>query len=218
MRTSSPVSSATSRSAVSSMVSAPCGVPLGRVHVRPTRSRRRLPTTNCGRPFSYRTTMPPAEVAVLVLRRATAPRRRWDGDPTRTDRTEPNASSPTAGPGGRGRLSVSVVGRASPTADADTGRHPSRGARSGRWPPPRTTSARRGRGDAHGHGSTGARNALPVGPRTSRRCCGPWAAMVLGQSCLASAALSDSRMAEAVSGASAPRSRARSISRCAAAT
>ena len=36
--------------------------------------------------------MPPAEVAVAVLRRATAPRRRWDADPTRIDRSGPSAS------------------------------------------------------------------------------------------------------------------------------
>ena len=41
---------ATSRSAVSSVVSPGCGVPLGSVQVTPSRSRRRLPTTSCGAP------------------------------------------------------------------------------------------------------------------------------------------------------------------------
>ena len=50
IRTSSPVSSPTSRRAVSSVVSPGLGVPLGRVQVRPSRSRRRLPTTSCGSP------------------------------------------------------------------------------------------------------------------------------------------------------------------------
>ena len=43
MRTSSPVSSVTSRSAVCSTVSTPSGVPLGSVQLDPSRSRRRLP-------------------------------------------------------------------------------------------------------------------------------------------------------------------------------
>ena len=42
----------------------------------------------------YRTTMPPADVAVAVLRRATAPSRRGDADPDRIEQHEPNASRP----------------------------------------------------------------------------------------------------------------------------
>ena len=58
------------------VVSPTSGVPLGSVQVRPSRSRRRLPTTSHGCPPSYRTTIPPAEVAVEPLSRATAPTRR----------------------------------------------------------------------------------------------------------------------------------------------
>ena len=76
-----PVSSATSRRAVSSVVSPGLGVPFGRVHVQPSRSRRRLPTTNHARPDSWRITMPPADVAVTALRRATAPTRRRGARP-----------------------------------------------------------------------------------------------------------------------------------------
>ena len=52
IRTLSPVSSSTSRRAVSSRLSPAIGVPLGNVHVRPSRSRRRLPTTSHGAPDS----------------------------------------------------------------------------------------------------------------------------------------------------------------------
>ena len=96
MRTSRPVSSATSRRAVSSVDSPRFGVPLGRVQARPSRSRRRLPTTSWGRPSSCRTTMPPADVAVAFLSRATAPYRRARCAPVRV---HPTASSASARPG-----------------------------------------------------------------------------------------------------------------------
>ena len=80
MRTSSPVSSATSRSAVCSSVSPGFGVPLGSVQVLPSRSRRRRPATSCGTPAMLRMTIPPAEVAVARLSRATAPTRRARDD------------------------------------------------------------------------------------------------------------------------------------------
>ena len=218
IRTSSPVSSPTSRRAVSSVVSSGCGVPLGRVHVRPSRSRRRLPTTSWGRPASYRTTMPPAEVAVAVLRRATAPGRRWDDDPHPIVRSGPSASPQPAGHDALGRTASPVAARDGSRASARTVRRRRRAARSGRPWWRRTSPALRGRVGALALDSTGARNAPPAAPRTWRRCYVPWAAMVLGRSCLASARPSVARMVSAVSGASARRSSARSISRCAAAT
>ena len=87
IRTSSPVSSATSRNAVCSRVSPAVGVPLGSVQVRLSRSRRRLPTTSDGPSESNRTTTPPAEVAVADLRRATAPTRRRIDVPSQCGRT-----------------------------------------------------------------------------------------------------------------------------------
>ncbi len=94
MRTLSPVSSSTSRMAVCSRLSPGSGVPLGSVQVRPSRSRRRLPTTSHGWPDSYRTTIPPAEVAVEVLRPATAPTRRPGGGPRRDARSGPTPWPP----------------------------------------------------------------------------------------------------------------------------
>ncbi len=125
MRTSRPVSSATSRRAVASrrLVAGP-GVPFGSVHVLlSSRSRRRLPTTSWARPSAYRTTMPPAEVAVAFLRRATAPRRRWDVGAVRNARSEPSASSPAAGLGDRADATEWVGDRASPSGVARRGRH-----------------------------------------------------------------------------------------------
>ena len=109
------------------------GVPLGRVQVRTSRSRRRPPTTSWGRPASYRTTMPPAEVAVAVLRRATAPRRRWDAGPLRSARNVPNASSPTAGLGDRGR--ADRVGRGPRQPERRRANGPASGPRNWVWTP-----------------------------------------------------------------------------------
>ena len=66
MRTSSPVSSATSRSAVSSTVSPSSGVPLGSVQLEPSRSRRRRPRQISSPQSVSRMTTPPHDVARAV--------------------------------------------------------------------------------------------------------------------------------------------------------
>jgi len=70
-------------------------------------------------------------VAVAFLRRATEPRRRWDGEPIRSVRSGPSASSPAAGLGDRAGATGSVEGHASPSEAARRDRHQGLAAASG---------------------------------------------------------------------------------------
>ena len=215
IRTSRPVSSATSRRAVSSVVSPRSGVPLGSVQVRPSRSRRRLPTTSWGRPASYRTTMPPAEVAVAVLRRATAP----GGAGTAT-----RPGAPGAGPVHRDQRAR--IGRSRTRGRAGRWAAPA-GAQAGDGPAsePRSTvgarpTAREGRGRRAG---PSRRSRARLDGRTNRAAgrAAYLAAMLCSMGRNGSASVgrlqapSSRAVAHglAVSGASAPRASARSISR-----
>ena len=133
IRTSRPVSSPTSRSAVSSTVSPGSGVPLGSVQVTASRPRRRMPTTRDGRSRSALTTTPPAEVASAALRRATAPRGRSGGagpaTAARSARTPAGGVRSSGGPGGSRRWSA---GRAGGGRAARAGRAGARSGASGR--------------------------------------------------------------------------------------
>ena len=212
MRTSRPVSSATSRRAV-------CSSRLARVRralrQRPgpaVTSRRRLPTTNWGIPSSYRTTMPPAEVAVAFLRRATAPRRRSEvgAVPGRPERAQ---CIDDHGRGGR-PVDVGAAGRldgAPARAELDErresgppehGRPRRGGAGTCRW--------RGGRAAARGPATTGGRNAPPAAPRTWRRCCAAWAQSYRFRP---ACKRSPRGVRAARSGVSAPRASASAISR-----
>ena len=214
IRTSRPVSSPTSRIAVCSRVSPGLGVPFGSVQVTMSRSRRREPTTRCGSPDSKRTTIPPADVAVAVLSRATAPWRRWTGGPSRRGRNAPSASRwrdaggrpslAAAGPPGR-RASRLGAGRAT----LPSGRRRTRGA--GRRGLERAGCAKaevplaRPRRRVHETGRRAGRvlrgDAVLHGPMVPRQ----------------TAVASDDRRFLPASGVSAPRASARAISRSAAA-
>ncbi len=121
MRTSSPVSSSTSRRAVCSIVSAPSGVPFGSDHVTPSRSRRRLPSTISSPCSRRRTTIPPAEVARAVgrlcrdpfLSRANA-RNCWprSAGPRRTGWVQCMSLCPTSGDFSLTRSVVAEIDRA----------------------------------------------------------------------------------------------------------
>ena len=128
IRTSSPVSSATSRSAVCLGGLAACGVPLGRVQVTAVALAPTAARQSWNRSPSVRMTMPPDEVAVACLSRATAPAaaartasRRWRAVPgpregsDRSDApgmTRPGRSGPDGAPCGRASQTA-VPGRAS---------------------------------------------------------------------------------------------------------
>ena len=109
----------------------------------------------------------------------------------------------TRGRGGRraGRAVAPAGWSATRRAAGSAARRPGRGARSSGCPAPGTNRPVAGRVGVRGPGWTDARTWPPDGPRTWRRCCAPWAAMVPVQSRGASARASVSRIASAVSGA-----------------
>ena len=197
MRTSSPVSSADlaeGRLLASSRRGRAC--PSAASRCWPSRSRRRLPTTSWGTPGRVSDDDaarggggggPQAcHGAAAALGRRPAPER-----PERAQCIVTN---------GRTRRSRTMRPGRSRTAPARaqtrvTGRHQGHAAGSGR----RATAENDARAPRPSRRSRRAARrtheiAPPVAPRTWRRCCVPWAAMVLGQSCLASAFLSESRM------------------------
>ena len=163
--------------------------------------------------------MPPADVAVPVLRRATAPWRRSIGGSCRRA-PEPVQLIATAG---RGRPSVAPrvgagrIARQSPRSRART------------LPPGRWRTVRRGGRGPEGAGAAEAESPLAGlrrgadeprrldGPRTARRCCAPWAPMVPPQTGVASGSASVIRSSAAASGVRARRSTAIAISRSASA-
>ena len=92
--------------------------------------------------------------------------------PVHRDRgPRPAARGCDGGPAGGSRASRRAGARQ--RADVRAAQH---GRRAGRRPERRRPG--RGRAAARGPGSTGGRIGPPAGPRTWRRCCAPWAAMV----------------------------------------
>ena len=123
-------------------------------------------------PPSNLMTMPPADVAVAFLSRATAPMRRWSADRDPTARTLPSASRRPgeAGRSGIGGFAPDGCFASSPGAARGgrdrPGEEPSRERES-----PGKRLSDEGRVAARGPGSKGERSGPPVGLRTSRRCC-----------------------------------------------
>ena len=161
----------------------------------------------------WRTTIPPAEVAVAVLSRATAPSRRSTADDPRRPGARPVHGDPgSRRPGRRPRLGR---GRDRPPssaqADAAAATRDGAGRRARR--PASDAKAATGRGPAvaRGRGRTGGRNGPPAGPRTWRRCCAPWAAWYRFRRPLARAACSAA--ARGLRCTRLPRASARSTSR-----
>ena len=212
IRTSRPVSSATSRRAVSSRRLAP-------VRACPSagsRSGRRARDGGCRRratagPTSWRTTMPPADVAVAVLSRATAPMRRAGVGPSRRrpDRAHCIATERPRATAARSRGRRPAGWRASRLAagvsGATSGPVQDGRSRAGRAGTSRTAAGRAG---ARGRGPTGGRIGPPGGPRTWRRCCAPWAAMVPRSGRPCKRRVEHFAHLRRVSGASAPRASA----------
>ena len=124
--------------------------------------------------------MPPADVAVAALRRATAPMRRADDEARpRIARSGPSASPPAAAADRCAAPADRPVG--SPASRREAGRAGRRRADGARSIGPGARGTDRPAEDrvgARGPGRTGARIGPPDGPRTWRRCCAPWAAMV----------------------------------------
>ena len=214
MRTSRPVSSATSRIAVSSRVSPALGVPFGRVQVTMSRSRRREPTTRCGSPSSNRTTIPPADVAVVVLSRATAPWRRWTGGPSRLGRNAPSASRSQDEVGRPSLDAAGPRGRRATRREAGQGRFRPDGGGPWRrvvaaWNEPAARRPRcRSRARDDGCTNRAAERAAYFAAMLSST--GPMVPLQTGVA-------SDDRRFPAASGVRAPRASARAISRSAAA-
>jgi len=114
--------------------------------------------------------MPPAEVAVACLSRATPAQPRdgsRPGEPCPSTWRQRPVRGGTNDAGGPVRAGWRATVRASQTAGRDRAYE----ARSDAPTPPRKRAPGEGRDDAPGHDSRAGRTVPPAVPRTSRRCC-----------------------------------------------